>query len=148
MTDTELMALSDKPIVQYTTADATSPNTRAAPGREGGDVDIKRFQKAPCYLCGYNGGGYYQPERHVCADRYHKAVALSCALDGMDGQMLRRAVSSLIAERDALRTAVEEMKAECRGWSDDWVRHAANYERLEAERDALLVQLRERREPQ
>lgn len=35
-------------------------------------MDIKRFQKAPCYICGYNGPGYYQPEVHDCAGLYHE----------------------------------------------------------------------------
>lgn len=34
-------------------------------------VDEARFRKAPCYLCGYNGSGYFQPETHPCAARYH-----------------------------------------------------------------------------
>ena len=34
-------------------------------------VDRARFRKAPCYLCGYNGPGYFQPETHPCAATYH-----------------------------------------------------------------------------
>jgi hypothetical protein len=30
------------------------------------------MNKPPCFLCGYNGPGYYQPEHHPCADRHHK----------------------------------------------------------------------------
>lgn len=37
-------------------------------------IDIQRFERAPCYLCGYGGGGYYQPAAHPCANAYHKAV--------------------------------------------------------------------------
>jgi hypothetical protein len=33
--------------------------------------DTRKFEHAPCYLCGYNGEGYYQPETHPCAVRYH-----------------------------------------------------------------------------
>jgi hypothetical protein len=36
--------------------------------------DGPRFEQAPCYLCGYNNGGYYQPEQHPCAARYHAWV--------------------------------------------------------------------------
>lgn len=36
-------------------------------------MDVARFAQAPCYLCGYNGGGYYQPATHPCAERYHAA---------------------------------------------------------------------------
>lgn len=34
-------------------------------------VDKARFESAPCYLCGYNGPGYYQPSQHPCAAGYH-----------------------------------------------------------------------------
>ena len=44
----------------------------AAPSApEGGHIDRARFEKAPCYLCGYNGPGYYQPGTHSCAAKYH-----------------------------------------------------------------------------
>ena len=33
--------------------------------------DRKRFERAPCYVCGYNGPGYYQPDSHPCAKLYH-----------------------------------------------------------------------------
>ena len=36
-----------------------------------GAVDKARFKRAPCYLCGYNGPGYYQPDTHPCAAKYH-----------------------------------------------------------------------------
>jgi len=26
----------------------------------------------PCFCCGYNGKGYFQPENHPCAERHHK----------------------------------------------------------------------------
>jgi hypothetical protein len=37
-------------------------------------IDTKRFANAPCYLCGYNGRGYYQPQNHPCAGKYHAAI--------------------------------------------------------------------------
>lgn len=27
--------------------------------------------KAPCFCCGYNGPGYYQPKKHPCAKKHH-----------------------------------------------------------------------------
>ena len=27
---------------------------------------------APCFICGYNGPGYFQPLQHRCAARHHK----------------------------------------------------------------------------
>lgn len=36
------------------------------------DLERKRFERAPCYLCGYNGEGYYQPGNHPCAAMYHR----------------------------------------------------------------------------
>lgn len=31
----------------------------------------RRFEAAPCFLCGYNGERYFQPETHHCANYYH-----------------------------------------------------------------------------
>lgn len=30
------------------------------------------MEQAPCFCCGYNGAGYYQPEIHSCAKRHHE----------------------------------------------------------------------------
>ena len=32
------------------------------------------MHKAPCFYCGYNGEGYYQPNKHPCAERHHAAM--------------------------------------------------------------------------
>lgn len=29
---------------------------------------------APCFCCGYNGPGYFQPNVHPCAARHHAAI--------------------------------------------------------------------------
>lgn len=29
------------------------------------------MNNAPCFCCGYNGVGYYQPDIHKCAERHH-----------------------------------------------------------------------------
>ncbi len=29
------------------------------------------MNKPPCFKCGYNGPGYYQPETHPCAKLHH-----------------------------------------------------------------------------
>lgn len=31
-----------------------------------------RMLEAPCFLCGYNGAGYFNPDKHICAERHHK----------------------------------------------------------------------------
>lgn len=36
-----------------------------------GEIDKARFERAPCYICGYNGPGYYNPDNHPCAAKYH-----------------------------------------------------------------------------
>ena len=28
--------------------------------------------QAPCFCCGYNGPGYFQPKTHPCATRHHE----------------------------------------------------------------------------
>lgn len=30
------------------------------------------MEQAPCFCCGYNGPGYYQPDSHPCAKRHHE----------------------------------------------------------------------------
>jgi hypothetical protein len=35
-------------------------------------MDKARFLTAPCYICGYNGPGYFQPETHPCAKEFHE----------------------------------------------------------------------------
>ena len=47
----------------------------ALPKEEPVTIDKARFEQAPCYLCGYNGPGYYQPDTHKCAALYHGYVA-------------------------------------------------------------------------
>lgn len=63
---TVVVALSNLPAVL---ARALSEALAQQPAA--GAVDKVRFRKAPCYLCGYNGPGYYQPDTHPCAAKYH-----------------------------------------------------------------------------
>lgn len=30
------------------------------------------MNEPPCFCCGYNGPGYYQPATHPCAERHHR----------------------------------------------------------------------------
>lgn len=30
------------------------------------------MDKPPCFCCGYNGPGYFQPEHHKCAERHYR----------------------------------------------------------------------------
>jgi hypothetical protein len=34
----------------------------------------KLFEYPPCFVCGYNGPGYFQPDNHPCAKLYHEAI--------------------------------------------------------------------------
>jgi hypothetical protein len=44
-------------------------------GCDCGGFDRRRFEAAPCYLCGYSGEGYYQVSFHPCAALYHERTA-------------------------------------------------------------------------
>jgi hypothetical protein len=33
------------------------------------------MEEAPCFCCGYNGPGYFQPDKHKCAERHHRLTA-------------------------------------------------------------------------
>jgi hypothetical protein len=57
----------------------------SGPRRATGHLDRKRFERAPCYLCGYNGEGYYQPDKHPCAARYH--AQQPAAVDEADAKL-------------------------------------------------------------
>lgn len=35
--------------------------------------------EAPCFSCGYNGAGYFQPKTHPCAARHHAAIDAAMA---------------------------------------------------------------------
>ena len=37
------------------------------------NIDWSRMDTPPCFICGYAGPGYYQPEKHACARHYHAA---------------------------------------------------------------------------
>jgi hypothetical protein len=52
-----------------------APTAPAAPGSPEEPFDRKRFEQAPCYLCGYNGAGYYNTQMHRCAEQYHASSA-------------------------------------------------------------------------
>lgn len=56
---------------------------RAASSEAAVAFDAERFERAPCYLCGYNGRGYYQPETHPCAAKYHAHPAPTTADAGV-----------------------------------------------------------------
>ena len=30
------------------------------------------MEEPPCFVCGYNGPEYYQPQTHKCASRHHR----------------------------------------------------------------------------
>lgn len=38
--------------------------------------------KAPCFCCGYNGPGYYQPKKHPCAKKHHSPLNKRGKSDG------------------------------------------------------------------
>lgn len=63
--------------VGYDIRPIPSATTPPAPA----SIDRKRFEQAPCYLCGYNGPGYYQPDTHACAARYHNEAPAPAPAD-------------------------------------------------------------------
>lgn len=63
-------------------------------------MDIKRFEKAPCYLCGYNGELYYQPSVHPCATEYHRQKETSALISDRD--QWRKVATDLYNEHQRL----------------------------------------------
>jgi hypothetical protein len=67
-------------------------------------MDVSRFEKAPCYICGYNGVGYFQPSVHPCAEKYHAELHKNA--DANQINRLRTQLTALkaqLAERDKKR---------------------------------------------
>lgn len=98
-------------------------------GDKGVDVMmIRRFEQAPCYLCGYNGPNYYQPDTHACAKQYHE-----------HRDMLSMDKRSLVHEILRLRSlaALAESKA---GESVAWPEEAMMYRWLR-ENEAIAILL-------
>ena len=62
-------------VIEKANAFARAVIARYAPQQPAaaGEIDRARFEGAPCYICGYNGPGYYQPDTHPCAAKYHAA---------------------------------------------------------------------------
>lgn len=52
----------------------------------GGRFDRKRFEQAPCYLCGYNGEGYYSSNIHPCAAIYHGMAPKGSSVETTEGR--------------------------------------------------------------
>ena len=78
---------------------------------EEGAFDRKRFEKAPCYLCGYNGAGYYQPGTHPCAEKYHTLLAAVLLVRAGDEEKVATEIVrlwDLAAENKRMREALEQ----------------------------------------
>ena len=64
---------------------------------------------APCKKCGYNGPGYYQPDKHPCAAEYHSAQqpaegrCTECGIPGNEVCGIPRSDDSLILNGDCIR---------------------------------------------
>jgi len=56
------------------TCDAIEPNTLNAEVAKYEALLFKlgAMRNAPCFKCGYNGEGYYQADKHPCAEQHHK----------------------------------------------------------------------------
>jgi hypothetical protein len=37
---------------------------------------LGEMNHAPCFACGYNGEGYYQPDTHPCAEKHHRLALI------------------------------------------------------------------------
>jgi|GEM_PF-6082612 len=44
--------------------------------------EMGAMEKPPCFVCGYNGPGYFQPDKHPCAEKHHKLCKVRPAGNG------------------------------------------------------------------
>lgn len=84
-------------------------------------LDIVKFEKAPCYRCGYSGHSYFQPGTHKCAADYHliKSFMSACSDPLLAAERVFR-LERRIAELEAARPEVvptmprsEEIRLAC-----------------------------------
>jgi hypothetical protein len=59
----------------------TGVDTIAALTKRNGELEDRLFtlgemNHAPCFACGYNGEGYYQPDTHPCAEKHHRLALI------------------------------------------------------------------------
>jgi hypothetical protein len=63
----EIKAIQQEPLVSQNTADIERIKY----------LEDELFARgamvnAPCFCCGYSGEGYFQPDKHPCAEKHHK----------------------------------------------------------------------------
>lgn len=51
---------------------AYSAGSRRTKELENRLFELGAMESPPCFCCGYNGPGYYQPDKHKCAERQHR----------------------------------------------------------------------------
>jgi hypothetical protein len=113
--------------------------------------DRKRFEKAPCYICGYNGAGYYQPGLHRCAAQYHgyklpiEQVSSDPLANNVDELEYRRQEMTTMGDEIRFQRAeIERLTRERQEWQDAaekkgvaWFSKAEECDRLRAALEAL-----------
>lgn len=93
-------------------AKQTPPAALAVPA-----VDKARFESAPCYLCGYNGPGYYQPSQHPCAAGYHAQQPAALAVPE---EVRRNAERYAFLRGDVRPGSVRWARWEVKHWTGWW----------------------------
>ena len=75
------------------------------------------MDNAPCFLCGYNGEGYYQPDKHPCIERYRLIVENSqqpqrynYCLSGFSCKLLKNNKISFLDIKNLYRRIYVEIK--------------------------------------
>lgn len=99
----------------------------------------KKFEAAPCFLCGYNGEGYFNPSKHACAEQYQAAWL---SVDAY--KVLRR--DAIIAKQRALLEMCWELVRDMRIWintNDPGDIHGNDTMPLLVESKALLAAIKE-----
>ena len=77
---TPLSAVAVDPLVRRLRAMARHEHDDFSIGNEAADriteledmlFELGAMEEAPCFCCGYNGPGYFQPGTQKCAERHH-----------------------------------------------------------------------------
>lgn len=67
---------------------------------------------APCVLCGYNGPGFHQPDKHPCAEWATERDALLGELDRVNRVVdaVKRDLQKALQERNNARAAAKQYR--------------------------------------
>lgn len=85
-------------------------------------INPRLFERSPCYRCGYNGPGYYQPDMHACAKDYHEHVRSQARTREELLAMVAQLRGELATAEETYRQDMGDMQSAVEAWRSYAVR--------------------------